>query len=106
MKLTPKNWYMTSYTNGTWVPIVAEATTVIVSSLIMTNVSTSPVTVSVRLGNSSGKLATIIPSKTIEANGSSALDLRSFNVMAGQTIDVNVTAAGAEFLISGAASEV
>ena len=102
MILTPKNWHLIEYTPGSWTSLVAELQTVIVSSMIMSNVSTTTANISVRVGNGTNKLATIIPLKPVAPNSSFTLDLRSFNLMPGQTVDVLVDVAGAEFLVSGA----
>lgn len=101
MKLVPKNWFLTSYTNNVWTPIVSESQLIIVASVVICNTSSSSINVGVRLGDGVDKLATIIPNKTILAGESFTLDLRSVNVMIGQTIDISANATGGEFLVSG-----
>ncbi len=105
MKLVPKNWFLTSYVNDTWTPVVSESERVIVATLVLCNTALSAVTVGVRLGNGVDKLATIIPNKSIPSGESFTLDLRSVNIMVGQTIDIRVDGPGAEFLMSGVIEE-
>ena len=105
MKLVPKNWFLTSYVTDEWTPVVSESELVIVATLVLCNTSSDTVTVGVRLGDSVDKLATIIPNKSILAGESFALDLRSVNVMVGQTLDIIVDQSGAEFLVSGVIEE-
>ncbi len=106
MKLTPKNWPLTTYTDATWTPIVIEAEPAIIASMVMANTSAGPVTVGVRLGDGgTNKVCTIVPAKTIAAGESFTLDLRSINVMIGQSIDVQADVVGAEFLASGVVKE-
>lgn len=101
MKLAPKNWYLTSYVNNTWTSVISETEPVIIASMVMANTSGSSVTVRVRLGDLSGNLVTIIPGKELLGGESFTIDLRSVNILPGQSLEVSATAAGAEILLSG-----
>ncbi|MEZ8965491.1 hypothetical protein AB6E53_02270 [Vibrio breoganii] len=99
--LTPKNWYLTAYTDDTWEDLLIEPATVATFTLANTSADTD-VTFSVQLTDNLGaKLATILPPLVIPVSSAEVIDVRSINVLVGQHIQVKANVAGAEFLISG-----
>lgn len=95
--MTQKNWTNTSYTAATWTALVSEAS--VVSTLIITNPSASPVTVSLRLSLSS---AIILPEVQVAAGASVVLEARSLSIPAGDGIECWGAETGAHFIASGA----
>lgn len=101
MKLTPKNWTLNTYTNETWTDLVTEPEPAVIATLVLVNSGAAPVAVGVRLSDGVDGIATIVPAKTLAVGDSYILDMRSINVLGGQSLQVKADVAGAEFLASG-----
>lgn len=97
---TPKNWTLSTYTNDTWTDLVAEPA--VVANLSVANTTAGAVTVEIRLEDAGSKLAMIIPANSIAAYDAFLVDLRAVAVTGTQAIQVKATAAGMDFLASGA----
>ena len=97
---TPTNWTLNTYTAVTWTDLVAEAA--IVASVVISNPTASPVSVSVRLEDAAAGLATLLPVSAIEAYGSYVLNMRSMNITGTQALQIYGLTTGAEFAASGA----
>jgi hypothetical protein len=100
MALTADNWTLNTYTAATWTDLVAVPATV--NTIIISNPTASPVSVSVRLEDAAANLSTVLPVTAIEAYGSYTLDIKSINVTGTEAIQVYGVTTGAEFLASGA----
>lgn len=97
MLTNPKNWTLVSYTNSTWTNLVAEAA--VVASVLITNPSASDISCSIRLLTSG---AVLLPTTVIKAGESISLEVRSISIPSGDGIQINATAAGLNFIASGA----
>lgn len=102
---TPKNWTLSSYTNSTWTDLVDEPA--IVANLSIANTTGGAVNVQVRLSDGSGNnLAVIVPTNAIEAGDAYRVDLRAVAITGAQSLQVWASAAGINFLASGAVEGV
>ncbi len=97
MLTTAKNWKLTSYTNDTWTALVNEVATVATVILANTTSSTS-ITVMVRLSGG----AVLLPPVVLTAGQVFTFDVRSLNIITGESLQVNCNAAGMNFVASGA----
>ena len=94
---TAKNWKLTTYTNATWTNIVNEVATL--ATVIIANTDAGAArNVSIRL---SGGLV-IVPTTSIAAGAVFTLDVRSLNIVTGESLQANISAAGVNILASGA----
>jgi hypothetical protein len=102
---TPKNWFLNTYTNAAWTDLVDEPS--IVANLSIANTTGGSINVSVRLSDGSdNNLAVIVPTNAIEAGDAFRVDLRAVAVTGAQTIQVQASAAGINYLASGAVEGV
>ena len=98
MLTTMKNWKLVSYTNATWTDVVNEVATV--ATLIISNTSASvAITSSIRLSGG----AVIVPPTSIASNSSVILDIKSLNIVTGESLQAHASAAGIHIVASGAA---
>lgn len=97
MLTTTKNWKLTSYTNSTWTNVVNEVATL--AAVVIANTDlVNPITVGLRLSGG----AVILPSTSIPAGATYSLDLRSLNVITGESLQMEASAAGINVIASGA----
>lgn len=105
MLTTTKNWGVVTYTNSTWTNIVAEPS-VIATVVISNTSSTLSITVGLQLTNAAGAGSVqILKDIIIEPNSTYTLDVRSLCVTNNgtqQVLQVMASAAGINFLVSGA----
>lgn len=97
MLTTAKNWKLTSYTTDTWTALVNEVATV--ATLLLSNITAdADVTVQIRL---SGGMV-LLPPVVISAGQVFVFDVRSLNIATGESLQINCSASGMNFLASGA----
>ena len=95
--MTPKNWKLTSYTDNTWTDVVNEVA--IIAAIVIANTDVGAArSVSLRL---SGGLV-ILPTTSIPAGASYTLDVRSLNIISGESLQARASATGINILASGA----
>ena len=98
---TAANWALSSYTDSTWTDLVDEPA--IIANLSIANTTGGPIDVQVRLSDGSGNnLAVIVPTNAIVGGDAYRVDLRAVSVTGSQTLQVWASAAGINFLASGA----
>lgn len=97
MLTNPKNWTLVSYTNSVWTNLVSEAS--VVATVMVTNPSGVDINCSIRLLTSG---AVLLPTASIKAGESITLEIRSLSIPAGDGIQINASAAGLNFIASGA----
>lgn len=97
MLTSTKNWKLSSYTNDTWTPLVNEVATLATVILSNTTASTS-ITVSVRLSGGT----VLLPPVVLTGGQVFTFDVRSLNIITGESLQVNCNASGMNFIASGA----
>ena len=95
--MTPKNWKLTSYTDNTWTIVVNEVA--IIAAIVIANTDVGAArSVSLRLSGG----AVILPTASIPAGASYTLDVRSLNIISGESLQARASATGINILASGA----
>lgn len=97
MLTSPKNWTLVTYSAGSWIDLVSEPSVVV--SVLVTNPSGTAVDCSIRLTAST---AVLLPTTTIQPGESITLEVRSLSIPAADGIQINASAAGLNFIASGA----
>lgn len=93
----PKSWSLTTYTNNTYTDLVAEES--VLTTILISNTTAGAITVAARISLNN---AVILPPTSLAANDSKVLDVRSLSLASGQSLQVQASAAGVNFIASGA----
>lgn len=98
---SPKNWIKSTLTAEQWNTLVTDAGAVL-SAISIANTANANISVQLRLATSGGSpLSTILAPHIVAAYGSDVLHLQSLALTTDQQLQIYVSAAGIQAVITG-----